>query len=82
MYHSSRKNKQSPQGSKKLDPLSAKLWYAGNDRFSGNDRYSGLQEPDRFFRYIRRLLYCVIDIFLEQRSYLVMTNEAWVWLTP
>ena len=32
-------------------------YYTGNDRFSGNDRYSGLQEPDRFFRYIRRLLY-------------------------
>ena len=31
--------------------------YTGNDRFSGNDRYSGLQGPDRFFRYIRRLLY-------------------------
>ena len=31
--------------------------YTGNDRFRGNDRYSGLQGPDRFFRYIRRLLY-------------------------
>ena len=29
----------------------------GNNRFSGNDRYSGLQGPERFFRYIRRLLY-------------------------
>ena len=29
----------------------------GNDRFSGNNRYSGLQGPDRFFRYIHRLLY-------------------------
>ena len=29
----------------------------GNDRFRGNDRYSGLQGPDHFFRYIRRLLY-------------------------
>ena len=34
--------------------------YTGNDRFSGNDRYSGRQGPDRFFRYIRRSLYCPI----------------------
>ena len=31
--------------------------YIGNNPYSGNYRYSGLQEPDRFFRYIRRLLY-------------------------
>ena len=37
--------------------------YTGNDRFSGNDRYSGLQGPDRFFRYIRRLLYLVALIY-------------------
>ena len=35
--------------------------YTGNDRFSGNNRYSGLQGPDRFFRYIRRLLYLESD---------------------
>ena len=33
--------------------------YTGNDRFSGNDRHSGLRGPDRFFRQIRRLLYCI-----------------------
>ena len=33
--------------------------HTGNDRFSGNNRYSGLQGPDRFFRYIRRLLYYI-----------------------
>ena len=39
--------------------------YTGNDRFSGNDRYSGLQEPDHFFRYIRRLLYSNLYIVKE-----------------
>ena len=40
-----------------LPPFTLSLMYTGNDRFSGNDRYSGLQGPDLFFRYIRRLLY-------------------------
>ena len=31
--------------------------YTGNNRYRGNDRYSGHQGPDRFFRYLRRLLY-------------------------
>ena len=40
----------------RLRPL---FLYTGNNRFSGNDRYSGLWEPDRFFRYSRRLLYTI-----------------------
>jgi len=37
--------------------------------YTGNNRFSGLQEPDRFFRYIRRLLYYYISKILAFLSW-------------